>query len=383
MAEQKRDYYEVLGLPKGAGTDDIKRAYRALAKKYHPDLNKENPKEAEEKFKEVSEAYEVLADDNKRKLYDQYGHQAVDQTFGQQGFTWDQFTHYSDIEDLFGGFDIFGGDPFGIFGRRRRGATGPEEGSDLRTDIEITLEEAAGGVDREIEVPHSAACGECGGTGAEKGSSPRKCPRCGGSGRMQNVRAQGYSQFITITTCDACSGRGTFIDRPCRECRGSGIVSKQERIEITIPPGADTGLRLRVGGKGEAGRRGGPPGDLYVIIHVRRHPKFQRDGNDLYMETDISFVQAALGAEIDVPTLDGKARVTIPPGTQTHTIFRLQGKGMPRFGRTGRGDQFVRVQVVTPRSITGRQEELLREYARESGEPVEERKGFFRKVGRK
>ena len=384
MAEQKRDYYEVLGVPKGSSADDIKRAYRALAKKFHPDLNKENPKEAEEKFKEVSEAYEVLADGNKRDLYDRYGHRAVDQTFGQQGFTWDNFTHYSDLEDLFGGFDFFGGDPFGVFSRRRRNPNAPAPGDDLRYDLDITLEQAAEGMDREIDVPHSASCGECGGTGAEKGTEPKRCQRCGGAGQVQNVRSQGYSQFITITPCSQCRGRGLIIEKPCRLCRGTGIVSKEERIRITIPPGSDTGLRLRVGGKGEAGRRGGPPGDLYVVLHVRPHQQFQRDGSDLYTESEISFSTAALGGELEVPTiLDGKARVTIPPGTQTHTIFRLQGKGMPRFGRSGRGDQFVRVRVVTPRELSERQKELLREYAIESGEPVEEKRGFFRRPGRK
>lgn len=385
MAGQKRDYYEVLGVQKGASADDVKRAYRTLAKKHHPDLNKENPNEAEERFKEVSEAYEVLADDKKRRLYDRYGHRAVDETFGRQGFTWDQFTHFTDLEDLFGGFDFFGGgDPFGFFGRRRRDPNAPAPGNDLRYDLDITLGQAAEGMERELEVPHSATCGECGGSGAEKGTSPRKCPRCGGAGQVQNVRSQGFGQFITITPCNMCGGRGSIIEKPCRQCRGTGLVSRLEHIQITIPPGSDSGLRLRVGGKGEAGRRGGPPGDLYVVLHVRPHPKFQRDGDDLYTESELSFAQATLGGEIEVATiLDGKARVKIPPGTQTHTIFRLQGKGMPRFGRSGRGDQFVRVRLVTPKALSERQKDLLREYARESGEPVEERRGLFRKIGRK
>jgi len=383
LAEKKRDYYDVLGLSRDAPRDDIKRAYRTLAKKYHPDLNKDDTAGAEVKFKEVSEAYEVLADENKRKMYDQYGHQAVDQSFGQQGFTWDQFTHFSDLEDLFGGFDFFGGDPFGVFGQRRRSSTGPRPGDDLRYDLEITLEEAARGLEREIDLPRSATCEACGGSGAEKGTAPRKCTRCGGAGRVQNVRTQGYSQFITIAGCESCGGRGTIMDKPCRSCRGAGVVAREERIEISIPPGVDTGVRLRVGGKGEAGRRGGPPGDLYVVVHVGRHPRFQREGSDLYTESPISFPQAVLGAEIDVPTLDGAARLTIPPGTQTHTVFRMQGNGMPRFGRGGRGDQFVRVEVATPRNLTDRQKELLREFAREGGETIDERKGFFKKVGRR
>jgi len=378
----KRDYYDVLGVPRNAVTDDIKRAYRTLAKKYHPDLNKDNVKEAEEKFKEVSEAYEVLADDGKRKLYDQYGHQGVQQTFGDQGFTWDKFSHFSDLEDMFNDFGFFSG-TFDLFGGGRRNPNGPEKGDDLRYDMEITLEEAARGVDREIEVPHTATCQECGGTGAEKGSSPRTCPKCGGSGQLRNVRTQGYSQFITIGQCPMCGGKGQTIDKPCRNCRGRGIVTRQDRISITIPPGADTGIRLRVSGEGEAGTRGGPPGDLYVVLHLKRHPRFQREGNDLYIDAELSYAQAALGGEVEVPTLDGTARVTIPQGTQTHTILRLAGKGMPRFGRGGRGDEFVRVRVMTPKSLTDRQKELLREFAREAGEELEERKGFFKRPGKK
>lgn len=380
MAGEKRDYYEVLGVSRDASTDDVKRAYRALAKKYHPDLNRENPKEAEEKFKEVSEAYEVLADPEKRQLYDTYGHAGVSQSFGEGGFTWDQFSHFGDLEDIFGDLGFFG---FDLFGRRRRPPAGPVPGDDLRYDLEITLEEAAGGLERELTIPRSVSCAECGGSGAEKGSSPVRCLRCGGSGQMRNVRSRGYSQLITITTCDACGGRGTVIERPCRSCRGRGTVTKQETIRITIPPGADSGIRLRVPGGGEAGKRGGPSGDLYVVLHVAPHKRFKRDGNDLYTEVDVSFAQAALGAEVDVPLLNGAARLSIPPGTQTHTLFRLQGKGMPRFGGGGRGDLYVRARVVTPTSLTERQKEILRELARESGEELGERKGFFRKVGKK
>ncbi|MEM2870210.1 MAG: molecular chaperone DnaJ [Thermoplasmata archaeon] len=380
MAGEKRDYYEMLGVSRDASTEEIKRAYRALAKKYHPDLNKDNPKEAEERFKEVCEAYEVLADPEKRRLYDAYGHAGVSQTFGEGGFTWDQFSHFADLEDIFGDLGFFG---FDFFGRYRRPQTGPVPGDDLRYDLEITLEEAASGMEKEITIPRTAPCSACSGTGAERGSSPRKCSRCDGSGQVRSVRSRGYSQLITITTCDACGGKGTVIDKPCSVCRGAGAVSKQETIRITIPPGADSGIRLRVPGGGEAGRRGGPPGDLFVVLHVAPHKRFKRDGNDLYTEADISFVQAALGGEIDIPLLNGTARLTIPPGTQTHTLFRLQGKGMPRFGGGGRGDLYVRVRVVTPTRLSERQKEILREFAREEGEEVGERRGFFKRPGRR
>jgi len=382
VADGKRDYYEVLGIPKGAGIDDIKRSYRALAKKHHPDLNKDNIKESEEKFKEVSEAYEVLADDQKRKLYDQYGHQGVSQTFGEQGFTWDNFTHFSDLEDMFSDFGFFSGQ-FDLFGRRRMDPNAPRKGDDLRYDMEISLEDSARGVDREVEVPHTVGCPECSGTGAEKGSAPKTCPRCSGTGQTRNVRSQGYSQLITIGECSACRGRGQIIERPCRNCRGSGRLARRDRISITIPAGADNGIRLRVSGGGEAGVRGGPPGNLYVVLHIRRHPRFQREGDDLLLSSELSYAQAALGGEIEVQTLDGTARVTVPAGTQTHTVLRLAGKGMPRFGRAGRGDLFVRVRVATPQGLSERQKELLREFAREGGEELGEKKGFFKRPVKK
>ena len=382
MADGKRDYYEVLGIPKGAGIDDIKRSYRALAKKHHPDLNKDNIKESEEKFKEVSEAYEVLADDQKRKLYDQYGHQGVSQTFGEQGFTWDNFTHFSDLEDMFSDFGFFSGQ-FDLFGRRRTDPNAPRKGDDLRYDMEISLEDSARGVDREVEVPHTVGCPECSGTGAEKGSAPKTCPRCSGTGQTRNVRSQGYSQLITIGECSACRGRGQIIERPCRNCRGSGRLARRDRISITIPAGADNGIRLRVSGGGEAGVRGGPPGNLYVVLHIRRHPRFQREGDNLLLSSELSYAQAALGGEIEVQTLDGTARVTVPAGTQTHTVLRLAGKGMPRFDRAGRGDLFVRVRVATPQGLSERQKELLREFAREGGEELGEKKGFFKRPVKK
>lgn len=377
MADDKRDYYDVLGIAKGANADEIKRAYRTLAKKYHPDLNRDDPKIAEEKFKEVSEAYEVLVDDQKRKLYDAYGHQGVNQQFGNQGFTWDQFTHFSDLEDIFGDLGFFGG--VDLFGRRRRSSAGPAQGEDLRYDMEMSLEDAARGVEKELPIPHSVSCKECNGSGAEKGTSPKKCPKCGGRGQVQTVRRQGYSQYVTIYPCDACGGKGTYIETQCASCKGRGAVQKIDKIQVKVPPGVDTGLRLRVQGEGEAGRRGGPSGDLYIVLHVKPHPKFQRDGDDLHYDTEVPFTTAALGGEIEVPTLEGTVRLTIPTGTQSHTIFRLGGKGMPRFGRTGRGDEYVRVKISTPKSLSDKQKELLRELAKESGEELEEKKPFFKK----
>jgi molecular chaperone DnaJ len=243
----------------------------------------------------------------------------------------------------------------------------------------MTLEEAALGLEKELSVPHSVTCKECGGSGAEKGTSPKKCPKCGGRGQVQSVRRQGYSQFVSIYPCDSCGGKGISIEHPCPECRSRGVTQKMDTIQIKVPPGVDTGLRLRIQGEGEAGRRGGPPGDLYVMLHVRKHSRFVRDGDDIYMEAEVPLTTAALGGELEVPTLDGTARVTIPAGTQSHTKFRLGGKGMPRFGRGSHGDEYVIVKVLTPKGLSDRQKELLREFAKESGEELEDKKPFFRK----
>ena len=369
----KQDYYEVLGVSKDASQDDVKKAYRKLAKKHHPDVNKDDTKAAEEKFKQISEAYEVLADPKKRKMYDQYGHAGLNGAFGSDGFQWNDFTHHSDISDIFGdlfrGFSGAGGSIFDSFfgGGHRRVRTGPARGSDLRYDIEISLLDASTGIERRIQVPHRVGCGECGGSGAEKGSSPRTCPTCQGSGQVKNVQRRGYSQFISIGQCTSCSGTGQIIDRKCQTCGGSGAVKKTSRIQVRIPPGADHGTRLRLASEGEAGLRGGPPGDLYVVIHIIPDPRFQREGPHLFTEHDISFPQAALGSEINVPTLNGKSKMKIPPGAQSGTIFRLKGKGMPSLYARGNGDLHVKVNVMVPERLTGEQKRILKDYEKTLG----------------
>ena len=369
----KQDYYDVLGVSKDASQDDVKKAYRKLAKKHHPDVNKDDTKAAEEKFKNISEAYEVLADPKKRKRYDQYGHAGLNGAFGSDGFQWNDFTHHSDISDIFGdlfrGFSGAGGSIFDSFfgGGHRRVRTGPVRGSDLRYDIEINLLEAFEGLERSISVPHAVNCKECDGSGAEKGTSPRTCPTCQGSGQVKNVQRRGYSQFISIGACTGCNGSGRIIDRKCPACNGSGAVRKTSTIKVTIPAGADHGTRLRLAEEGEAGLRGGPPGNLYVVIHVRPDKRFEREGSHLFAEQDINFPQAALGCEINVPTLKGKSKMKIPPGTQPGTIFRLKGKGMPSLYARSNGDLHVRVNVIVPERLTGEQKRILKDYEKTLG----------------
>lgn len=373
----KRDYYEVLGVPRGASKEEIKKAYRALAMKNHPDMNKDNPKAAEEKFKEISEAYEILADDEKRARYDQYGHEGVESAFRQGGFDWSDFTHYSDISDIFGGLG-FGGSIFDqFFGRGVRG--GPQEGQSLRYDVEITLEDAARGVEREIRVPHTVRCKACKGVGAKEGDY-KTCPTCKGSGQVQRGSRRGYSSFVTISNCPTCSGKGKQIVKRCQDCGGSGVVQTTSTIKVSIPKGAEEAMRLRIRGAGEAGVDGGSPGDLYVVVHLADHPVFAREGNDLLVETMISFTQAALGTEVEVQTLEGTAAVTIPAGTQTGQLFRLKGKGLPDLRGRGQGDQFVRVTIVTPTKLSSHQKDLLKQFGESVGEyeKTESRKGFFR-----
>ena len=303
----KRDYYDVLGVAKGASKDEVKTAYRKLAMKHHPDMNKENPKAAEEKFKEISEAYEVLADDEKRARYDQFGHEGVQSTFRTGGFDWSDFTHFNDISDIFGGFEGFGfgGSIFDqFFGRTAR--RGPQEGRSLRYDIEITIEEAARGVEKELRVPHSIKCKTCGGSGAKHGDI-KTCPTCGGSGQVQRGQKRGYASFVTITNCPTCRGSGKQILKKCAECEGAGVQQTTSTIKVSVPKGAEEGMRLRIRAAGEASQNGGSPGDLYIVIHIAEPPGFGRDGSDLWVEAPISFTQAALGAQIDVPTLDGTA----------------------------------------------------------------------------
>jgi molecular chaperone DnaJ len=377
---QKRDYYEVLGMQRGASKDEIKQAYRKLAMKYHPDMNKDNVKAAEEKFKEISEAYEVLVDDDKKARYDQFGHAGVEGTFRTGGFDWSDFTHFGDISDIFGdlgGFG-FGGSIFDqFFGRTAR--RGPQEGRSLRYDIEVTLDDVAKGVEKEIRIPHTVACKTCGGEGAKEGDF-RTCPTCKGQGQVQRGQRRGNTNFVTIANCPTCGGTGKQIVRECPSCRGAGVSQTTSNIKVSIPKGADEGMRLRIRGAGEASSNGGPPGDLYIVVHMAEHALFAREGRDLFVETPISFTQAALGDQVEVPTLDGTALVTIPAGTQTGTVFRLKGKGLPDMRGRGQGDEFVKVSVVTPARLTNQQKDLLRQFSQSVGgyEKSAPRKSIFK-----
>jgi molecular chaperone DnaJ len=370
----KRDYYEVLGVKRDADEKAIKKAYRRLALQYHPDRNP-GSKEAEEKFKEISEAYEVLADAEKRRIYDQYGHEGLGRA-GFQGFEGvgvdDILSHFSSIfEDFFG----FGGDLFGE--GRRRGRRRGARGSDLRYDLTLRFEEAVFGAHKEIPVHHLATCERCGGSGAEPGSGPVTCTTCRGRGQV----VHGQGGFILSTTCPRCHGTGQVIRDACRDCRGSGRVEKVDKVTVKIPPGVEGGMRLRVAGKGEAGDRGGPPGDLYVFLHVEPHDLFRREGDDIFCELPISFVQAALGATIEVPTLDGPQEIEIPRGSQPGDFVRIPGKGVPRLNGYGRGDQIVRFKVLIPTSLTPEQEQLLREFAETEGISVRGKlKGILAKL---
>ena len=386
MAEQ--DYYETLGVPRGASKEEIKRAYRRLAKKHHPDLNKDNPKAAEEKFKQISEAYEVLVDDEKRRIYDAYGPEGLrQQVWGGQGFDWDRFTHASDLEDLLGRdfFESFFGrtrSPFGggLFEEFLRGGAvgprrGPSPGQDARVDVELSLEEIANGARKEVISRHPITCPVCNGTGAEGGRMV-SCPTCNGAGQVSASQRRGYSQFITITTCPKCGSRGRWPERPCARCDGAGRVADVRTIAVEIPPGVPDGVQLRVPGRGLAGNSGAPAGDLYVTVRTQPHESFSRDGDDVTMDLPISITQATLGADVEVRTLDGASRLRIPAGVQTGTVLRLRGKGLPRFQRAGRGDQLVRVIVLTPTRLTAEERRLFEELREMSGEDPS-RRGVF------
>jgi molecular chaperone DnaJ len=363
----KRDYYEVLGVSRNASKEEIRKAYRQLALKYHPDRNKSS--NAEEKFKEISEAYAILSNDEKRMQYDQFGYEGI-----SGRYTWDDIFRGADFDSIFRdmGFD-FGFDSIFdmFFGSRRQRRYGPQKGSDLRYDLEISLEEAAFGAETEITVPSLEICGTCRGTGAKLGTSPKTCPRCNGTGEIRYTRSFGFTHFTEIQTCKECAGRGVFVENPCQECKGVGTIQQPRRIKLKIPRGIDDGYSLRLGGEGELGVKGGPRGDLYVVVHVKPHKVFERRSDDILCRSYIGFTQAALGAEINVPTLDGKARLKIPAGTQSDTLFRLKGKGMPHLNGWGHGDQLVRVIVRTPTNLTKHQKELLSELAKEIKEEVD------------
>jgi molecular chaperone DnaJ len=365
---EKKDYYEVLGVPKDSSEKDLKGAYRKLAMKYHPDRSEEP--DAEEKFKELSEAYAVLSDPEKRQKYDQFGHAGINSQYSQE----DLFRGVN-FEDLLRGFGFGGGGGrgggesifdmfFGGGGRSR----GPARGRDLRYDIQITLEQAATGLESTIEVPRTENCSTCRGSGAKPGTSPTVCSNCHGSGQITRAQNTPFGQMVTSSACPKCGGRGQIIANPCGDCGGTGRVRKSRKINIKIPPGVEDGQHLKLRGQGDAGAQGAESGDLYVVINVMPHPKFQRVDSDLLLESSISFTQAALGAELEVPTLSGRAKIKVPAGTQTGTIFRLRGKGMPRLQGIGAGDLHVKVKIKTPTTLTERQKQLLEAYAAESGE---------------
>jgi molecular chaperone DnaJ len=374
MPDQKRDYYEVLGLSKGASEDEIKKAYRKLAKRYHPDVNP-GDKQAEERFKEVNEAYEVLSDPQKRQRYDAYGHAGVDPNYGAGqgwggfgGFGFDDFDLGSIFDSFFGG------------GQTASRRNAPMRGESVRTTVMLSFEEAAFGCEKEISVNRIENCPGCDGSGAEKGTSRDTCPTCRGTGQIRSSRRTPLGMISTTTTCSACHGTGEIIKNPCRDCSGTGHVRKKRSIKIRIPAGIDEGQTISLRGEGNAGRNGGPAGDLLVTVSVRPHPFFTRDGTNVICEIPVTFVQAALGAELEVPTLDGKVKYTIPEGTQSGSTFRLKGKGIPRINSNVRGDQYVRVFVEVPKNLNEKQKNLLRQFGEAVGEQsYEKRKSFFEK----
>lgn len=371
----KRDYYEVLGLSKGASKDEIKKAYRKLSKQYHPDINKEP--DAADKFKEIAEAYEVLSDDQKRAHYDQFGHTDPNQGFGG-------FGGGSDFGGGFGGFEDIFNTFFGGGGSRRRDPNAPRQGADLQYTMTISFEEAAFGKETDIEIPREETCETCSGTGAKPGTKPETCKHCQGSGQVSVEQNTPFGRIVNRRTCHYCNGTGKEIKNKCSTCGGAGKVKKRKKIHVKIPAGIDDGQQMRLSGQGEGGINGGPAGDLYVVFHVRDHEFFERDGDDIYCEMPITFVQATLGAEIEVPTLHGKVKLKVPSGTQTGTKFRLKGKGVPNVRGYGTGDQHILVRVITPTKLSDKQKQLLREFDEASGNaPLgEHEESFFSKVKR-
>lgn len=378
----KRDYYEVLGVARSASPDEVKKAYRRLAMQYHPDRN-QGDKTAEARFKEISEAYEVLSDADKRRQYDQYGHEGLKSAFGPDGFNFSRdFTHVSDLQDLFGSLFGEGGGIFEEFfgGGRRTSRTGPQQGADLRYDLEIEFEEAMFGTRREITLTVAEQCAACKGMGSDPGSTEETCRHCGGRGAV--IASSGF--FQVRQTCPVCSGSGRMITKPCRECKGTGRQKNRKRLTIPIRPGVETGSRLRLAGQGEGGVRGGPPGDLYVLLHVKASELFQREGTELLCEVPVPMHVATLGGEVSVPTLEGVASLKIDAGTETGRVYRLRGKGAPSLDGHGQGDLHVRVLVEVPVRLDSRQKKILKEFSdscREEnyplGEKLRQRAGDF------
>lgn len=354
----KRDYYEVLGVSKGASDDEIKRAYKQVAKKYHPDLNPDN-KEAEEKFKEAGEAYSVLSDKDKKARYDQFGHAGVDPSYGGgAGGFGGGFGGFEDFDlgDIFG--SVFGG---GFGGRSRR--SGPQPGADIERTIEISFTDAAFGVEKEISVNKYGTCKTCDGTGAKKGTSPETCPKCGGTGQVKTAQRTPFGMFSSVSACTDCKGTGKIVKEPCTDCSGSGKARVTKHLKVKIPKGIDNGQTITLRGEGEAGDIGAPSGDLYLTVKVTPHKFFTRRGFDVYCEMPVTFSEAALGATLRVPTLDGDVEYKMPESTQSETVFKFKAKGIPYLQAKGRGDQFVKIKVQTPKNLSPKQKELFKELA--------------------
>ena len=370
----KRDYYEVLGVDKNSTPDEIKKAYRKLAKKYHPDLNPDDKEGAEAKFKEATEAYEVLSDAEKKQRYDQFGHAAFDQTAGEGASYSGGFDGF-DMGDIFSSF--FGGG----FGGQRSNPNAPQRGRDLSYVVDLDFAEACFGIEKDITVNHLERCTDCGGSGAAMGSSPETCPVCHGTGQVRSVQRTAFGNFQSVRPCDSCGGKGTIIKNPCQTCHGEGTVRKQKKVRVKIPAGINDGQQVYVRGEGDVGSKGGPSGDLILSIRVKRHKLFVRQGYDIMCDYPISFVQAALGAEVQVPTIDGKVSYNIPEGTQPGTVFRLKGKGSPKLNSNQRGDQYVTVKVEIPKGLNEKQKSLLREFD-DNVEPskYKQSKNFFEKM---
>ena len=379
----KKDYYDILGVSRNASKDEIKKAYRKLAREYHPDVNP-NSEEAEEKFKSIKEAYEVLTDDNMRARYDQFGHEGVKSEPGFGGFggfsrTETDFGSFDDI------FDMFFGDDLGF---RRKRKKGPEKGADIRASLTISFEEAAFGTEKKVTVMRNEKCRDCAGTGAKSGTHPATCQNCNGTGQTRVVQKTPFGQFQSIRPCEKCGGEGTVVTDPCKKCGGNGRVRKDRTINVKIPTGVDNNSRSRVAAEGDSGIRGGPPGDLYVYITVDSHEYFRRRGYDVLYEHDITFVDAALGCKVNVPTLDGEVTLEIPEGTQPDTTFRLRGKGIPHLKSSKRGDQYVKVNVITPTNLSEDQKDMLRNFEAScdetnrivKDEKDDRGKGFFQRV---
>ena len=368
-----KDYYETLGIERDASEEEIKKAFKKGALKYHPDRNPDN-KEAEEKFKEMNEAYQVLSNSEKRSRYDQYGTADA----GGAGFEGSSdFSGFGGFGDIFG--DIFGGGGFSS-----RNQNGPRKGADLEYNLSLHFEESVFGVEKEISITRNEKCGECGGNGAKAGTTPKTCDKCGGNGQIKVQRNTAFGSFASMSTCDKCGGKGHIIAEPCKNCHGSGKERKNRKIKINVPGGVDTGNVMPLRGQGEQGEKGGPAGDLYINIRVAPHKSFKRNGNDIHIESHISFGYASIGTEIKVPTVDGDVKYKVPGGTQSGTVFRLKGKGIPRVNGHGRGDQYVKVIVDIPKSLNDKQKDALKAFMEASGESIacfdEGKKSFVDKI---